>query len=462
MRFKFGEGPQPGFQTAVAPVPQVEIKTSLAPGKRGPIGMGPRNDFSKVNTGTTPAVDTRGGAGDLAPDSAGMLQKRASEGSMGSMAARPTLHEMVKKAMAGAVKSVDIGREASRQATSMGEKTASASAQEASTSGRKLDVEKLAGALDFVASELRKEGASLGGAYHLTEHKGGVGTGPGALKVTESAVPGKDPITPNSQGHGHTAQVGPGGALQKSTPAGPQTQMENDKDHAPGGAGHQPLAMVNQKTGSAEKKCEKCGKEKCSCGDSKMASAIRERFAKVAGIKTGSAESQETAGMAEAKKGLEKAEAAHKSEPENKKEASGFLGLATAMFPTVKVAEDAINPAKISAGAAVPPDTREAGQAGGIQAKGSGPGMVSSNKGAIDYKKGTAKAEAKNDSNKYWTEPALSGGTDKTLAMSFKHTGEAGTKFASAEGQTKTAAARALLSKLAEAAEEKKNAEKGS
>jgi hypothetical protein len=240
--------------------------------------------------------------------------------------------------------------------------------------------------------------------------------------------------------------------------------MENNMAHAPGGAGHQPLAMVNQKTGSAKEMCKDCGKEKekCSCGG-KMAAAIRERFTKVAGIKTGSsAEKKETEGMEEAKKGLDKAEAAHKSEPENKKEASGFLGLAAVVLPKVKIAEDAINPAQISAGAAVPPDTREAGQPGGIQAKGSGPGMVSSNKGAIDYKKGTAKAEPKTDSNRYWNEPALSGGTDKTLAMSFKHTGEAGTKFASAEGQTKTAAARALLTKLAQAAEEKKNAaEKG-
>jgi hypothetical protein len=46
----------------------------------------------------------------------------------------------------------------------------------------------------------------------------------------------------------------------------------------------------------------------------------------------------------------------------------------------------------------------------------------------------------------------MSGATDTTLAQAFTHTGEAGTKFASAarEVSMKTAAARAVLKQLAE------------
>ena len=79
--------------------------------------------------------------------------------------ARPTINEMVKKAMSGAVKAADIGREAARQAGNMGEKTASARPERASREvlTEYEQVDKLASALEFVAAELKKEGAQLGG-----------------------------------------------------------------------------------------------------------------------------------------------------------------------------------------------------------------------------------------------------------------------------------------------------------
>lgn len=380
-------------------------------------------------------------------------------------ATRPTINDMVKQAMAGAVKAVDIGREATRQAENLGEKTASAVAPVTTASTDVDHAEKLASALDYVAS-LVKQGASLGGPYSLHESKVEPGKGPGHLEVL-TPQGGENPFKPNSQGHGSTAQVAPGGATEKTTKSGPATQMANNMGDAPGIHTHgQPTAMVNQKHGSAEEKCKDCGKEKEKCSCAKTAgvniAAIRGAWAKTAGSKVAAdAEKTETEGMEAAKKGLEKAEKAHEAEPENKKEAAGFLGLADTLRSTTKVAEDAINPAKISAGAATPPDTREAGQAGGIQPKGSGPGMVASATSAINYNKGQAKSEPKKDSGTYWREPALSSSTDKTLGMAFKHTGEAGTKFASARGDenVKTAAARALLTKLAAAADEKKNAE---
>lgn len=117
----------------------------------------------------------------------------------------------------------------------------------------------------------------------------------------------------------------------------------------------------------------------------------------------------------------------------------------------VKQAEDAINPAQISAGPAVPPDTSASGEAGGAPVAGmpQGPhGLIHSNDAAINYKKQTAYSPRKSELAQYFNEPALSSATDKTLNQAFAHTGEAGAKIASAQ-LVKSAAARALLSKLA-------------
>jgi hypothetical protein len=458
------EPKQADAMSAASPLPQVEVKTTLAPGKRGPVGIAPRTDYSRVNTGSPPAPDA--GASEqksMAPRGAEMLPKMASEGSMGQqVAARPTINEMVKRAMAGVASAVEVNREAARQAENLGEATSMKTAGAPTTSGS-VDydqVEKLAAACEF-AAQMVKEGAHLGGPYSLHENHVEPGKGPGALTVL-TPQGGENPIKPGGTGHGHTAQVSAGAAMQKSTPAGPSTQLANDIDHAPGGPGRQQLSMVNQKH-AAEEKCAKCGKDKDKCTCEKTASidvaAIRASWAKQAGVKTAKDEHEEkeTQGLVEAEKGLKKVEKAHESEPENKKEASNFLTLAGAALNAVKVAEDAINPAHISAGGATPPDTREAGQPGGVQPKGSGPGMVASSTSAIHYTKGQAKAEPKSDSGAYWREPSHSSATDKTLGQAFKHTGEAGTKFASAP--VSTAAARALLQKLASAADANKKNE---
>lgn len=117
----------------------------------------------------------------------------------------------------------------------------------------------------------------------------------------------------------------------------------------------------------------------------------------------------------------------------------------------VKQAEDAINPARISAGPAVPPDTSASGEAGGEPVGGApqGPrGLVGSNEAAINYKRQAAYAPRKSELKAYFSEPALTSSTDSTLNQAFSHTGEAGTKLSSAQ-LVKSAAARALLSKLA-------------
>src|SRR5690606_4355791 len=126
-----------------------------------------------------------------------------------------------------------------------------------------------------------------------------------------------------------------------------------------------------------------------------------------------------------------------------------------ALLAFKKQAEDAINPAQISAGPEVPPDTSAAGEPGGAPAGGLPQGstsLVESNEAAINYTKGEAKAKSKADLRKVLTEPAMSASTDSTLQKTLDSTDQAGAKISSA---IKTAAARALLEKLAQEAESK-------
>ena len=138
---------------------------------------------------------------------------------------------------------------------------------------------------------------------------------------------------------------------------------------------------------------------------------------------------------------------------EGEKEASvGDPRLVDYLLSMTKAAEDAINPAKISAGAAVPPETSMAGEAGGAPAGGmpEGPrGLVGSNEAAINYQKREAKAPVKAQLARVLTEPALSAAHDRTLDQAFDNTGKAGVKIASS---VRAMAARAVLEKLAEEA----------
>ena len=115
-----------------------------------------------------------------------------------------------------------------------------------------------------------------------------------------------------------------------------------------------------------------------------------------------------------------------------------------------KQAEDAINPAQISAGAAVPPDTTEAGQPGpAATGKGRVPATA---EGVADYVRRAAKAPEKTDMQRYIDEPMQSAADDKVLEHAFGHTNESGAKISSVQELSKTAAARGLMQKLAEAA----------
>lgn len=101
-----------------------------------------------------------------------------------------------------------------------------------------------------------------------------------------------------------------------------------------------------------------------------------------------------------------------------------------------------------------PPDVNKAGEPGGEPVGGvpQGPrSLVASNQAAINYDKGQSHGVRRQELQSYFSEPALTSSTDKTLGETFAHTGVAGTKLSS-DATTKVAAARALMMNLADAA----------
>jgi hypothetical protein len=135
----------------------------------------------------------------------------------------------------------------------------------------------------------------------------------------------------------------------------------------------------------------------------------------------------------------------------------------------LKQAEDALNPAKVSGGAAEatgadPPQAASAAQEGPAPSEpsdvNSQKSMIGSNEAAINYKKVQAKKDPVSDMKDVVTEPGMSAAHDKTLNMVFDKTREAGAKIAA--DLTRTAAAQALLAKYAEGCSKKKTKEKQS
>jgi hypothetical protein len=119
-----------------------------------------------------------------------------------------------------------------------------------------------------------------------------------------------------------------------------------------------------------------------------------------------------------------------------------------------KLAEDAINPAHISGGKAVPPDTSASGQPGGQPAGGAPQGpthLIGSNESAQNFTRRDAYAGRKTEMNSYLNEPMHSSAHDKVLKNTLSN-GTETSKFASAS--VRTLAGQALLQKLAEKADE--------
>ena len=437
---KVGEAPPSSTGVnADAPIPAPSITPTQAPGKRGPVGMGPRTNYSHVNAGLPPVSDAGASAQkSMPPQGAEMLPKLASgEEFMGNLAGRTSLTSMVKSAVAQTAERVRVTNEAHLQSVKTAEKDEKKCekcgkekcACMGKTASREIAsddlIEKLANACEYGADLLRKEAAGMGGAYTLSEHK--VGNPPGVSEAAGGAT------LKDQHGHGvNIVPKNPGEQKGLPTEHG-ATQMDNTLAH--GVPGKMPANIVSEKKASAPSLVE----------------LIRQKLA------ADEHEKKETEGMDKAKKGLEEAEKAHESEPENKKEgAAAAHSLVDGLRAHIKQAEDAINPAQISAGAAVPPDTSASGQPGGEPVGGApkGPtGLIGSNEAAQNYTKGQSHGPRREELGKYFQEPALSMAHDSTLRDVFTHTGQAGTKFASADAgiSQKTAAARVLLSRLATA-----------
>lgn len=113
-----------------------------------------------------------------------------------------------------------------------------------------------------------------------------------------------------------------------------------------------------------------------------------------------------------------------------------------------KKAEDAINPARIRAGKAVPPDTMENHERPRVKVDGP-THVMDSVQSAINFTKRDAYGKIKQDNAPYWSEKMLTQSADPVLHEAFKNTARAGAKIASLSGVEKTAEARQLLSNLA-------------
>lgn len=456
-----------------APIPEVQVTPQPAAGKKGPAGVAPRTNYSRVNSVAPPAPD------------AGASEEKALQPKYGSnMTTTKSLQEMLKAAQAGSLSKAKIAAEAARQAEP--EKEEKKDKKEEKTASVSTDyVLKIAEALEFVSEELEKEAAPNAPPARISETKQEPGKGPGALHVTEA--------TPNTPLPDHKGQATPKNIVptttpeEKGAPTAPKNALETNDKSPPGAGGHIPEkvaeANLERVLGLAGIKVAAGGVRdfmKATTGKvpavlDKTKGGVRGFMAnRPAGVpdvlkpKTAEAEKEAAGGVRDfmtATKGkvpevLDKAKTLGvRGFMKNKGGIPDVLKPKTAeaqeLFTKnlarlgIKIAEDAINPAHIQAGAAEAPKATEAGESGGEPAGGAPKGptsLIGSNEAAINFTRGQAYEGRKSDMKQWLTEPMDSAAHDSTLQAAFAHTSEAGPKVASA--QTKTAAARAVLEKL--------------
>ena len=415
-----------------------------------------------------------------------MLPKRASAGEteMGQMMKRPMLQDLLKAAMVESAQRVQINEEARLQSEKTAEEKCGGcgmakhagpcsekKASETKLSGQ--HVEKLASALDFIADVLQKEGAHMAGPHNLTEH---LQTAPPGVMEARSSTP-----LPDKKGEGvHTVPMHPGEQKGLKTEHG-ATQLENTLDHAPQlhkeqmktnyGKQASAVGLIREKLAKDEKKpslVHRAGEAVGHHGDKWLAASGALHGAALGALLAGGGTLRRAAGAlggtalggaggyVAGQFGQGVSHGMAHAHPGTYKE--GSADLVAHFVDHVKQAEDAINPAHISAGAAVAPETSEAGQPGGEPVGGAPQGpshLVASAESAMNYTKGQAYANRKDDLKKYFDEPALKAEHDRVLQDAFENTGKAGPKIASAAPaeSVKTAAARVLLSQLAQGIE---------
>lgn len=451
------------------------------------------------------------------------------------------LQDLVKQAQANAMDRARIAKEAAaqqRQAAECkcGKDPCECGKKEKDCCGSKMGsaeevttdyAMKLASAVEYAIPYIPKLAAPQAPPPHMTETRQEPGKGPNALHVMESAVGGSPP-GPGQQGKATPANTPPTHTgTQKSTAAGPSTQVPNTINEPPGGGGTQQTAMPSGKGKTAEavyagnlevlKKVadvtpgQAAALGLLSGGGGNIAGgvgayhgardaeeygltpnegALRGGIGATLGSAVGSPLGAAGGGLAGAglgglagagigaltgnagagagvgagiggalgalgggiKGGIAGGKKGYGMAMGDKVvEASAPQTLVDAFLATIKQAEDAINPAQISAGPAVEPDASQSGQ--GTPPTPNGSQMVGSNESAINYTKQQAKAEPKRDMSAYVSEPALASAHDNTLQQAFSHTGEAGVKMSSAEtAAMQVSRARALLENIAAAA----------
>ena len=509
---------------ASQPLPPPAVSNKPAPGQTGPKGLAPRTTYTRVNTGAPPAPDAgSSGQKSQAPRGLEFLPAKVAHKEMTSMSdttmfQRPNLQDLVKEAMEGTVQRVDINLEAARQLAGISEppaeRTKQASAQPEMTPTSYIT--KLAGALDYLSKQAAEGTNELG-----------PGKGPNALDVS-AATASSENIDAGQGGQAIAADLPPKNPAQQASGVAkdPANAMQTNDSMM---HGEQPVdPMSNEKTSAAYRKnLARLGLTKQAEGEwvygavpgffgggptgAALGGLLSHDAAQMARHQGGDAAAMEAAGKRSAvgqmvggaggsvlgsmpgmvagdprlanigafvgghggaylghrtatKKLREKEEA---SEKKGKEKKSSVLARNLAALGLSKLAEDAINPAQISAGqesaqGATPPPgaaPAEEGTPSEPSDVNSQKRLIDSNQAAIDYTKREAKADPKSDVNKVLAEPALSAAHDQTLAKTLEHTQAAGVKIS--HDLTKTAAAQALLYKLAEeACGEKKDAKK--
>jgi hypothetical protein len=434
---------------AAAPLPGLAVGNKPAPGQTGPRGMAPRTNYSRVNTGSPQPVDagvtSQKGA---SPDSSNFLPPKiaGSEVHM-SFSTHRSIQDMIKAAAEGTLEHAAVAVEAERQREAPGAKVASFALPTDVPSISTDYVLKLAGACEFMVGTWKEAAFALGTSQGAEQPK--------VLETTSSN---------NEFASGHQGQATPAHVVPKSpgthkpseTPAGPSNALDDNESmkhkeqpvKLGGAVRPAPLVLTgtSKEAGARDAAITALGTAKGLgkdlVGKAKGLGGHVKGFAKeYPGAAAATAGSSGFLGGMGAEGALRKRE--------SKKEASAVHPRLVDWYGKhmAKQAEDAINPAQISAGAAVPPETSAAGEAGGAPAGGQPQGptsLVGSNEAAINYTKGTAKAPVKGQLASYLTEPALSSAHDSTLNQAFDHTGQAGVKISS----VRSAAARAVLEKL--------------
>ena len=203
--------------------------------------MQSRQTYSRVNTGTPPTPDAGVAAQkSMAPRGLEFLPKLSEARMNTSVTSRPTINDMVKAAMAGAISRVDITNEAVRQ---IGGTVKTASAELDGMQSLPTDLlNKLADAIGYVAAQLEKgaaielSGGSTGGV--------GAGHGPGALHVMKAEHDGKGPLAPGQSG----GKAAPSEPMEsgKHGPAPTNAMGTNEDMHH----GSWPADVMNGKTAS--------------------------------------------------------------------------------------------------------------------------------------------------------------------------------------------------------------------